>query len=91
MKCNQCGSSAINDNMHGREKGIDLDYCDVCYWRFRAEKSLGEVKKLKEVIAIMCRRCRVGIKKCAKCEAVEHLSGADMRAVLPLAERGKYE
>jgi hypothetical protein len=37
----------------------------------------------------MCRRCRVGIKKCAKCEAVEHLSGADMRAVLPLAERGK--
>lgn len=32
-KCKQCGSYAINDHLHGREKGKDLDLCDVCYWR----------------------------------------------------------
>lgn len=89
MNCKHCRSSAINPNLHGREKGIDLDCCDVCYWRFRAEQEQARVKKLKEVIAIMCRRCRVGIKKCAKCAAVEHLSGADLRAVLLIVERGE--
>jgi len=39
--CKRCGSFAINQHMHGREKGIDLDLCDVCYWRKRAE----EIKK----------------------------------------------
>ena len=89
MKCNQCGSHAINDNLHGRQRGIDLDLCDVCYWRFRAEERLSEVKKLKDVIAIMCRRCRVGIKKCGKCAAVEYLSGADLGAILPEIEKGE--
>lgn len=89
MDCKHCRSSAINPNLHEREKGIDLDCCDVCYWRFRAEERLAQIKRLKEAIAIICRRCRVGIKKCAKCAAVEHLSGADLRAVLPMAERGE--
>ena len=40
MNCKQCGSYAINAHLHGRQKGIDLDYCDVCYWRFRAEKRI---------------------------------------------------
>jgi hypothetical protein len=40
MKCKLCGSYAINENLHGREKGKDLDLCDVCYWR---EKYEGEI------------------------------------------------
>lgn len=39
MKCKKCGSYAINPTAHGREPGIDLDLCDVCYWRARADVS----------------------------------------------------
>ena len=34
--CTRCGSYAINPHCHGRND-IDLDLCDVCYWRKRAE------------------------------------------------------
>ena len=34
MKCS-CGSMAINPHCHGREPGVDLGLCDVCYWRAR--------------------------------------------------------
>ncbi|CAB4195351.1 hypothetical protein UFOVP1299_6 [uncultured Caudovirales phage] len=34
--CKKCGSYAVNDSLHGREAGVDLDLCDVCYWRKRA-------------------------------------------------------
>jgi hypothetical protein len=37
--CTRCGSYAINPAIHGRTKGADLDLCDVCYWRKRAEVS----------------------------------------------------
>lgn len=33
----KCGSYAINPHCHGRESGVDLNLCDVCYWRTRAE------------------------------------------------------
>lgn len=36
--CIRCRSYAINLNGHGREEGVDLDLCDVCYWRKRAEE-----------------------------------------------------
>lgn len=36
-ECKRCGSMAINPNQYGREPDIDLDLCDVCYWRKRAE------------------------------------------------------
>ncbi len=36
-ECKVCGSLAINDHMHGRVKGKDLNLCDVCYWRKRAD------------------------------------------------------
>ena len=39
-QCKTCGSYAINPHCHGREAGVDLDLCDVCYWRKRAETSL---------------------------------------------------
>ena len=40
MKCKRCYSYAINPHCHGREAGVDLDLCDVCYWRKRAEASV---------------------------------------------------
>lgn len=36
-QCKRCGSYAVNPHCHGREAGVDLDLCDVCYWRKRAE------------------------------------------------------
>jgi len=39
MSCKECGSQAINDHLHGRQKGVDLDLCDVCYWRKRAKEA----------------------------------------------------
>jgi len=35
--CERCGSYAINPNNHGRDPKKDLNLCDVCYWRKRAE------------------------------------------------------
>ena len=35
-KCKRCGSYAINPRHHGRDD-TDLDLCDVCFWRKRAE------------------------------------------------------
>lgn len=35
-QCKRCGSMAINPKSHGRDS-TDLDLCDVCYWRKRAE------------------------------------------------------
>lgn len=35
-KCKNCDSYAINPNADGRDN-TDLDLCDVCYWRKRAE------------------------------------------------------
>jgi ribosome-binding protein aMBF1 (putative translation factor) len=37
MMCSRCGSYAINPHHHGRDQA-DLDLCDVCYWRKRAER-----------------------------------------------------
>ena len=35
--CTRCRSGAINPSDHGRTDGVDLDLCDVCYWRKRAQ------------------------------------------------------
>lgn len=37
MTCKRCGSYAINPHSYGRQSNTDLDLCDVCYWRKRAE------------------------------------------------------
>lgn len=37
--CVRCHSYAINPQNHGREDDVDLDLCDVCYWRKRAEEA----------------------------------------------------
>ena len=38
-RCARCRSGAINPSDHGRTEGADLDLCDVCYWRKRAESA----------------------------------------------------
>ncbi len=37
--CSNCRSGAINPGHHGRAEDTDLDLCDVCYWRKRAESA----------------------------------------------------
>lgn len=44
--CKKCGSYAINSTLHGREKGADLDLCDVCYWQVRAEERQAKIDAL---------------------------------------------
>ena len=54
-KCKICGSYAINHNMHGRD-GSDVDLCDVCFWRKRAEKEYVEksnVQKTRNINGLM--------------------------------------
>ena len=46
-RCKECGSWAINPHLHGRDPRADLDLCDVCYWRKRAESLAEEIKELR--------------------------------------------
>ena len=39
-RCTVCGSHAINPGQSGRDATSDLDLCDVCYWRKRAESAV---------------------------------------------------
>ena len=52
--CSLCRSQAINPQLHGRDN-TNLDLCDVCYWRKRADSAeaaclrlLAEVKELRQ-------------------------------------------
>ena len=47
MRCKRCQSHAINPGMQGRDETSDLDLCDVCYWRVRAESARVVVPELK--------------------------------------------
>ena len=38
-KCSCCGSYAVNPGRSGRDESSDLDLCDVCYWRKRADNT----------------------------------------------------
>lgn len=44
--CKRCGSHAINPHRHGRDN-TDLDLCDVCYWRTRAEAAFNAGMELE--------------------------------------------
>ena len=37
MRQCDCGSYAINPSKHGRDDFSDLNLCDVCYWKSRAD------------------------------------------------------
>lgn len=38
-QCRRCSSHAINPTLHSRQPEVDLDLCDVCYWKQRAVES----------------------------------------------------
>lgn len=48
-QCTRCNSHAINEHQHGREKGVDMDLCDVCYWRKRADDYADEYRAIVNV------------------------------------------
>jgi hypothetical protein len=48
--CKECGSQAINHQLHGRD-GTDDDLCDVCYWRKRASQSAADSELLNALDA----------------------------------------
>ena len=54
-KCKECGSHAINPFLCGRDEGVDLDLCDVCYWRKRSEYSANFIKKAREESELVSR------------------------------------
>lgn len=86
-KCKECGSYAVNPHCHGREEGIDLDLCDVCYWRKRVsdldrelatERSLSfrnQVAELELQLAAERERCA------AICEKYAGLGGVIAAAI----------
>lgn len=49
IACKQCGSYAINLHLHGRDNK-DTDFCDVCYWRKRAELAIAQAPALITVM-----------------------------------------
>jgi hypothetical protein len=49
MRCKRCGSFAINPDHHGRDK-TNLDLCDVCFWRNKAERLDTLSKHMVEVM-----------------------------------------
>lgn len=44
-KCTRCGSYAVNPGRSGRDESSDLDLCDVCYWRKRAEQAVANERE----------------------------------------------
>lgn len=41
---------AINPSHHGRKNDVDLDLCDVCYWRKRAENPIEKQDFIKAMM-----------------------------------------
>jgi hypothetical protein len=69
--CKRCGSLAINPHLHGRVKGVDLELCDVCYWRKRADDNstckmslIDESDVLKWMKGIHIWGCNCLLKSC---------------------------
>jgi hypothetical protein len=60
-QCKRCNSQAINPHTHGRQKDVDLNLCDVCYWRKRAEVQSDTLLQNALVVAAT-----------AYCVAIEH-------------------
>ena len=59
--CKECGSYAINPSHHGREPKVDLDLCDVCYWRKRATEWESQYNGLKQLYTMLKKQ-----KKCSE-------------------------
>ena len=63
-RCTRCRSGAINPSDHGRTDGVDLDLCDVCYWRKRAPepRPIAEYAGDDPVLGLCCRHGWLTIK-----------------------------
>lgn len=48
MNCKICASFAINPHLYDREPDVDLNLCDVCYWRKRATEEREAFARLVE-------------------------------------------
>jgi len=51
--CTHCHSDQINPSLHGRNPTIDLNLCDVCYWRKRADPLYYEEQKNKNIAILV--------------------------------------
>ena len=54
----KCGSGAINDGKRGRDPGVDLHLCDVCYWRKRAERAEAALKEAWKAAGMLEKMAR---------------------------------
>jgi hypothetical protein len=67
MKCVQCGSYAINEHMHGRQKGYKFDHCDVCYWQTEAlalRKGVQAICKAMQGIHVPIKQIEEQVNTC---------------------------
>lgn len=64
MKCKRCFSHAINEHMHGRTKGRNVDLCDVCYWRAEYDSVQAEIERLRAHIGNVCSHTDAGCIDC---------------------------
>ena len=72
-KCNRCGSYAVNPGRSGRDDTSDLDLCDVCYWRKRAEQA-AEIER--EACARLCDTIAFSYPGGERCAALIRARGA---------------
>ena len=91
MNCSRCSSMAINTHLHGREPGVDLDLCDVCYWRKRSSDAAGPVEltaaEMREAAAKVCDSFACPCRDCANVKNAMRQFAAEIRA-LPLTRSG---
>jgi hypothetical protein len=68
-KCKICGGYAVTPHLHGREPGVNLDLCDVCYWRKHAKERNDNTSGLpgdengltkRETKPFPCKKCIKG-------------------------------
>ena len=92
--CTKCGSYAINPDSHGRNSNADLDLCDLCYWRKRADvRGLDFHCETALTQARMADRNRADLLKggcvpehCADCEKAMTAMQAHLASVIEQLE-----
>lgn len=80
-KCD-CGSYAINPTMHGRSPGIDLDKCDVCYWRSK----LAALEKHREELAETLKAALIAIDAAMKTPRVLYAMPSNVATGMLIAQ-----
>ena len=60
-QCKTCGSYAVNPSNHGRDLGVDMDLCDVCYWRTRAKQMRMALEKIQGMDSATADPAKIGL------------------------------